>query len=222
MLGPEGVARALVGRMSQRMPAKLAELRTRLGVDAYELPDLDAVYPTEINVLAVGRFPCIAVVEFDTSGRVGNQQTDMGSGFEEYLYRYRMRVFVWGMADGHVETDLLRKRLALSVREVLLQDKVIHNDEAGGQYAEIDPKTLRESFSDIGAVDEQQVLGGAYIEVEVVTQEQLAWLGHQTFDAPDGVNPGGLFDSPAVINLTVANDMPFPDGDTDPVPHEAD
>lgn len=173
MLGPEGVARSLVGRLVERVPAKLAEIRTRLGVDAHELPNLDAVYATEIDVLAITNFPCMAVVEYDTTGRLGNRQLDIDSVYDEYQYRYRMRVFVWGMANGHVETDLLRKRMILAAREVLLTDKILHNDDAGGQYAETDAGTLRESFSDIGERAERQFLGNAYLEFEVVTQERL-------------------------------------------------
>jgi hypothetical protein len=177
MLGPEGVARALVGRLHERLPDKLAEIRARLGVTAYELPDVlaDNIHPTEADVLAIGQYPCIAVVEYDTSGRLGNQQTDLDAGHEEYQYKYRMRIYAFGMADGYVETDLLRKRLILAIREILLQDKVVHNDVAGGQYAEVDSNTLRESFSDVGSVEESQLLAGGYIEVEIASQERLAW-----------------------------------------------
>lgn len=186
MLGPEGIARALVGRMHQRLPDKLAELRARLGVTEYELPDVlaDNIHPTEVDVLAIGQYPCIAVVEYDTSGRLGNQQTDMDAGYEEYQYRYRMRLFAFGMADGYVETDLLRKRLILAIREILLQDKIMHDDVTGGQYAEVDLNTIRESFSDVGAVTESQLLGGGYIELEIVSQERLKWRNAPFSDVP--------------------------------------
>lgn len=190
MLGPEGVAKALVYRLHERMPAKLAEMRTRLGVDAYELPDLRTMSPTEIDIRAVNDFPAVAVVEFDTTGRLGNQQIDMDAGYEEYVYRYRMRVFVWSMADGHIEVDLQRKRLILAIREILLQGKIIHDDPTAGQYAEIDMNTLKESFSDVGSLTEEQLLGGAYIEVEVPTQERLAWLEQPAFTDPATFTPG--------------------------------
>lgn len=190
MLGPEGVARALVNQLYIRMPGKLAELRARLGVDAYELPDMKTLAPTEIDLRAVNDYPALSVVEYDTTGRLGNQQIDMDAGYEEYIYRYRMRVYVWVMADGKTEVDLQRKRLVLAVREILLQEKVIHSDDAAGQYAQIDLNTLKESFSDVGSLTESQLLGGAYIEVEVPTQERLAWLNPGAFDAPATISPG--------------------------------
>ncbi|AIZ01701.1 putative structural protein [Arthrobacter phage vB_ArtM-ArV1] len=187
MLGAEGVARALVYRIQARFPAKLAEIRTRLAVDAAELPELNAIYPHEINLRAVNAYPCMSVVEYETTGRIGNRQMDSDGDYDEYSYRYRMRVFIWGMGTDHVGTDLLRKRLTLAAREVLLNDKIFYDQ--GGQYAELDPATLKESFSDVGDVADNQFLGGAYLEFEVVTQETLKAYQGRVSDDPATIIP---------------------------------
>ncbi|AYD81510.1 hypothetical protein HYP71_gp016 [Arthrobacter phage KBurrousTX] len=203
MLGSEGVSRALVYRLMERFPSKLLELRNRLQVDGYELPDVqpEHFYPTEVNILAITTFPCISVVSYETTGRVGNRQFESDALYDEYSYRYRMRVFVWGMGDGEVETDLLRKRLALAAREVLLSGLILH--DSNGQYAELDPQTLKESYSDVGERAAAQYLGGAYLEFEVATQETLAAPQGVVSDQPPTITPG--------ISLVGV-------GDTHPVP----
>ncbi|QGZ17115.1 hypothetical protein HYQ19_gp016 [Arthrobacter phage DrYang] len=201
MLGAEGVSRALVYRLQERMPEKLAELRNRLGVDGHELPDLTAIYPHEISIRAINAFPCASVVAYQTTGRVGNRQFESDSGYDEYSYRYKMRVFLWGMSNDHVATDLLRKRLALAAREVLLNDKIFHNQQ--DQYAEIDPQTLLESYSDVGSLAENQYLGGVYLELEVATQETLVAFQGVPSEEPPVITPG--------IRLVAP-------GDTHPVP----
>lgn len=175
MLGPEGIARGVVAGLAARMPGAMAEIRERLGLSLYELPDLTGIYPTEITIRAVNDFPVASVVEFDTSGKVGNRQFDMDSTFDEYSYRYRMRVFLWCMSDNHEATDLQRKRLALAARVALLQDKIVC-PESNGNSAQLDPHSLKESFSDIGEKEALQLIGGVYLEFEVVSQERLgAW-----------------------------------------------
>lgn len=175
MLGPEGIARGVVAGLYARMPYTMQAMRERLGLSLYELPDMTAIYPTEIVIAAVNNFPVASVVEFDTSGRLGNRVMDGDGVFDEYSYKYRMRVFLWCMSDDHVATDLQRKRLALAAREALLLDKIVCPETAAGS-AQLDPQTLKESFSDIGERDANQLIGGVYLEFEVTSQERLgAW-----------------------------------------------
>lgn len=187
MLGTEGVSRALVYRLLERFPSKMSEIRNRLALEPGELPDIAEIYPHEIPLVAVNAYPCIAVVTYETTGRLGNRQMESDGDFDEYSYRYRMRVFVWGMADNHVETDLLRKRITLAAREVLLNDKIFYDQ--GGQYAELDPQTLKESYSDIGDFTDSQFLGGAYLEFEVSTQETLKAYQGRVSDDPATIIP---------------------------------
>ena len=183
MLGPEGIARGVVAGLAARMPPMMQQMRDKLDLSLYELPDLQAIYPTEIVINAVNNFPVASVVEFDTSGRVGNRQTDMDAIYDEYSYRYRMRVFLWCMSDGTVETDLQRKRLALAARQALLVDKIVC-PEVNGDSAILDANTLKESFSDIGEKEAGQLIGGVYLEFEVVSQERLdAWPDPPTIPA---------------------------------------
>ncbi|ALY09862.1 hypothetical protein SEA_ROSIEPOSIE_16 [Arthrobacter phage RosiePosie] len=201
MLGAEGVSRALVYRLLERVPGKLAEIRARLGVDADELPELAAIYPHEISIRAINAYPCASVVAYQTTGRVGNRQFESDSGYDEYSFKYKMRIFLWGMSNDHVATDLLRKRLALAVREVLLNDKIFYNENS--QYADLDPDTLLESYSDVGSLAENQFLGGVYLELEVSSQEIL--VAFQGVPNPD----------PATV---IPDFSAVGEGDTHPVP----
>lgn len=201
MLGAEGVSRALVYRLLERFPGKLTEIRARLGVDADTLPELQAIYPHEISIRAMNAYPCASVVAYQTTGRVGNRQFESDGGYDEYSYRYKMRIYVWGMANDHVATDLLRKRLALAVREVLLNDKIFYDQNT--QYAELDPQTLLESYSDVGSVAENQFLGGVYLELEVATQETLV-----AFQGVPSEDPATIIPEFGAVG----------EGDTHPVP----
>lgn len=202
MLGSEGVARAIVARLDERLPSKVEELRARLGVGDYDLPAVQENYPTEIDLYAIGEFPVTATTQVDTTGRLGNRQTELGGEFNEYSYRYRMRVYVWGAHDGTVKTDLLRKRLALAVRETLLERRILWDE--GGNYVEVDPDTVRESYSDVGALETGAIIAGAYIEMECPSYERL-----DQFPAPG-----------APIGTVVASTEKVPDfpADYDPNP----
>lgn len=176
MLGPEGVARALVTRLREMYPIVLAGFRERYGVDDVVLPEVENIYPAERSLVDIEGFPAIFVTELDTTGKLDTRMIESAEEGDLYLYKYRMRVFVWVVSDSTDSVDLLRKRLVLATREALLANKILH--DAGGQYAELDANTLRESFSDTVAGENRELLGGAYLEMEIATQEHLAaWPG---------------------------------------------
>lgn len=171
MLGPEGVADAIVNRLRAQYPIKLAELRTRYNATIQELPGIRDVFDVEQDLRSIDMFPCVFLIETETDGRVSNQQIDMDGVEDEYFFRYRMRAFIWSIGEDTAYVARAIRRYILATREILLANKILH--DRPGQHAAVDPNTVKESIGDM-AVDEAGLrLGMAYVEFEVMTQEAI-------------------------------------------------
>lgn len=171
MLGPEGVTRGAYLHAERYLPERLAQLRARYGASAVDLPDLARIYPSEVQTLSIERFPALAVVVTNTNGHLGNRQTDVDAGGEEYSYRYIVQLYSYAVADDESATSLAMLRYTLAVREAFLADKILPVAEP--HSATIDPKTLLESYSELDMRD-SKFIAASMVQFEVVTHE---WLG---------------------------------------------
>jgi hypothetical protein len=187
MLGPEGVTRGLYLHADANLPGRLAILRARYGTDAApgNLPDFATIYPDEIITRSIEQFPALSIVIPNTTGQIGNRQTDLDAMFEEYSYRYTVQLYSYVLGDTPAAASLAIKRYTLAVRESFLFDKIL--PVADGNDATIDPKTLVESYSELDTRESQFILASV-VQFEVVTHERL--------DAPAG------FTDPAEIIVT--------------------
>lgn len=183
MLGPEGVTRGVTEQAKLTLPARLVKLRERYGVTAGQLPDFATVYSDGVNALSIEKFPSLVVVIPGTTGKVDNRQTDIDAGFEEYSYRYTVRLFSYVMGDSEGATSLAVKRYTLAVREAFLSAKILPVD--GGDYAVVDPATIVESYSEMDR-RASKFIAASYVQFEVVTAERLA------FDSPFGEDPATI------------------------------
>lgn len=179
MIGSEGVTRYLVEKLKAAMPAKLAELRTRLtaitgeAVTEQHLPEVQRWYAHDIDQLEVGGFPAVLVVESESVGQIANREITYGEEADEYTFEYILRVYVWAMGDSAGGTTLQVKRLVSAVEEILLFEKLIYSAHDGDEYAKVDPKFIKHSYSDVEIDQARQVLGGGYVEVHIATRELL-------------------------------------------------
>jgi hypothetical protein len=192
MLGPEGVSRALINRLVAKYPSVIADFRERYNASADDIPTVMRVYPAERDVLSIESFPAVFVTESETTGKLDTRQIEADGESDTYTFRYRKRIFIFCAGDATDPLDLLRKRLILATREILLTDKILYN--TGGQYAVVDGNTVRESFSDIVANQSNQFLSGAYLELDVVTEELLAAYPPPSEHGTDFVVPVGNLD----------------------------
>lgn len=172
MLGAEGVSSAIIQKIRDNAEGKIAQLRARYGAAADVLPMPAALYTTDQDVLSIENYPAIICTTVDTTGRIGNRQLSSDGEVDVYQYKYRMRVFVYVTGHDYTDTDLLRKRFVLALREILLTNLILV-DEAG-QYALMEPNSVKESYSDVASNAASQLLAGAYLELEVTTAESLA------------------------------------------------
>lgn len=174
MLGHEGVIRALTMKLREQVPAAVERLSKSLPNGA-ELPRIEPqdIHPTEVDVIGKGRFPTLMVVQEGTGIQQSTRQVDVFGDRDEYAFRYRCRILLWATGTGVENTELMRKRLMLALRIALLSDRVIHNDETTGEHAYVDHGYMREQFSELAQDNMGKLLGGGYIEVEVVSHEVL-------------------------------------------------
>lgn len=189
MLGPEGVTRGVTEQAKLTLPGKLSEFRTRYETTAATLPDFQTVYSDGVNALSIEKFPSLVVVIPSTTGKIDNRQTDIDSTFEEYSYRYTVRLFAYVLGDSEGATSLAVKRYTLAVREAFLAAKILPVD--GDDYAVIDPQTVVESYSELAPKDNRYI-AASYVQFEVVTTERLA------FPARFGTEPAELIIAPAL------------------------
>jgi len=188
MLGAEGVTRGMFMHAVDQLPGRMAILRERYGAPADDLRDFASFFPDEISSLSIEKFPAIAFVTPGTTGELGNRQTDVDAMFEEYSYRYKVQVYVWTIGDTDTATSLAVKRYALAVREAYLADKIL--PVGPNDSAEIDPRSIVESYSALDQNADSQYIAAAYVQFEVVTHERL-----------DAINP---FTGPAEIEIGAA------------------
>lgn len=175
MIGPEGVARLLTQRLRETVPAKVTELQNRYSVTARELPgpSTDCIYPTVRDVVAIGKFPCMMVSVVDNVGRAAvTRLTEATGEFDEYEYRYRVRIFQYVTGDDYEPTALERMRLMLAVREVLLYNKIM--GPLNGDTVTIDDLSFRESFDEgLATINTSKLMGASMMELEIKTVERL-------------------------------------------------
>lgn len=173
MLGAEGVVRGLHAHMTAHVPTRLAGLRARLKATSVDLPEIKRIYPDEVDVLSIEKFPSLVITTPDTDGKLTNRQTDLTSTYEEYSYRYNIRLFVYVIAADSMATSRLIKRMTLGVREALLTKKILPVGET--DRAEIDPQTIKESYSEVEK-GKRGFIAASYIELQVVSLEVLEGL----------------------------------------------
>jgi hypothetical protein len=172
MLGPEGVSRALVTRLVEQYPLAVSGFRRRYNADPLDIPHIVRVFPAERDTATIESFPAVFVTETETTGRLDTRRVDSDGERDVYEYRYRKRIFLFVTGDSTDQVDLLRKRLVLATREILLTNKILFDD--GEQYIAVDGNTVKESFSDTVADNSGQFFSGAYLELDVTTEETLA------------------------------------------------
>jgi hypothetical protein len=185
MLGPEGVTRGVFMHAAAALPGRLAQLRERYAATVGDLPDFASIYPDEISTKSIERFPALAVVIPNTTGQLGNRQTDVDATGEEYSYRYNIQLYSYAVADNEAETSKAIKRYTLAVREAFLADKILPVDAP--HSATVDPRTLIESYSELDKRD-SMFIAASMVQFEVVTHEWLA-------------APGSFDNTPATIEL---------------------
>lgn len=176
MLGPEGVANLVVARLRADVPPKLAELRTRLGVTAAELPDVrpEHVRWAEQDTASIEQFPMLVVTVLGTGIDQGPVSFHGSGTSNAYSYRYLLSIFAWSRGRDRAHTQRSQWRMALAVREVLLAKRPMTPTIVGPDYLTLDPNELREDYSDVEQNPARQWLAATRIDLQLVSEERLA------------------------------------------------
>lgn len=173
MRGPDDAARLVAGRLERRVPLKLIELEGRLGLPPATI-DRPRLYAAEERPqIELDLWPAIIVVPREADLIL----TDRVSGSETYDVNYRLRVYAFARGETFEETSTARHRLALAVREVILE-----RPSLGDAGARVDVSGYRESYSDVDIEDRDgRSIAGAYAEFGLIIEETMAsveGIGH--------------------------------------------
>lgn len=175
MRGVEGVVDAVLARLQTAMPGKLAEIRTRYGIVDGSLEDITRWLDHEPDDIAVDNPPLVVVTEQGTDAvdgpvRSGND----GKGGATYLYRYQLAVFSWARGRTYATTTLARRRYALAVREVLLQQPGLGPDGDPGAIR-LRPDSIVETYSEVARDGQtREIVAGSSLTVLYDSEEFLA------------------------------------------------
>lgn len=182
MEGIEGVTTKVLARLQEAMPAKLAELRIRYGVDDGSLEDITTWLTHEPDDIGVDTPPMVVVTEQESDIVSGPERIrDDGAGGATYRFRYRIGVFAWARGDTFDSTARARARYGLAVREILLQKIGLGDPDPG--TCVLDPAWIVETYSSIGRDGiSREVIAATALVLKYETQE---WLAPRT--APLGV-----------------------------------
>ncbi len=148
MIGYGGVQGIVATALATRLPARLALLDTQLGPvlnGRSAVPAFVASGMRSADQVGLDDWPFVlTVVQGLPQLRLAEMEDD---GAQVFWNRYGVRCFVWARGDGFEETDSVRARLTLAVREVLL---------TGVQFTtavKLIPTTVDERYSDVGVDD---------------------------------------------------------------------
>lgn len=178
MLGSLGIATALQARLQADGPTVLADIRTRHGWSAAQVPDPTRVLEYEPAQAPTGQWPFWYVAIPLTAGKAASAMTEIELDRDSYRYRYRPRIFAWVRTTEYATATLLRAHL-LAIQETLLLKRVLVDPDdpatgpTVGQHAEIDPNTITLVEGQPDAAPATRTIQAGYLELEVWTMERL-------------------------------------------------
>lgn len=169
MRGPEVATTLVKDALEDRLPAKLVELNARLALAGTEVLGPPALYATEVRAqLDADDFPAIQVVAQDARSL---KLVAVEDGSEVYAVTYALRTFLWVRDQEYPEVTRRRDRMALAMREVILEALTLSDAEGG---AVVNPETLRESYAEPANDSVGRSIAASYLELEVTIEERIA------------------------------------------------
>lgn len=177
MQGPEGAAARAAEWLYGRIPARLRIIEERLELDPLSIPDPAQVLAHERGPIGIEDWPSVFVLPTRTV-RMTLVDVEEG-GAETYNVTYAMQVLAWVRADGYEETNALRLRYALAIREALLERKtltlatgvVLGNPETD---LAVDPNSITENYSPLMTDDAARTIAAVDTAVTITVREELA------------------------------------------------
>lgn len=169
MYGHEGATRDLTDRIAERLPVRIASIRTERGATSDQLPMPARVRPHWVTAIDADRYPYIAVTELDTpTGLVGSRGIHNSMPYSSFTYRYPFRIWVYVSGRTYGDTELQLKRYLTAIREVLLENLVLVDHNVASVF--FDTETIAENFFPPEETA-RDVLGAGFVGVVLVSTE---------------------------------------------------
>lgn len=175
MLGWQVALDAVAGFLEDEMPAKLVELRNRLGepegpLPIDELPDPQEYTTEERAALPVNKWPTILVTA--QRKRTGGQVDISSTGGPTFRNTYRLRLYIWARAQGYAQVNRIRNRLSLAVTELLSATTTLDRADMA-----VDPLTLEERPAETVQDRSRRSIAATWLEFEVTIEETVVVEG---------------------------------------------
>lgn len=171
MQGYEAVLDAIVGYLEAEMPAKLEELRSRLGDDGPlsidELPEVQ-LFATEGRAqLPLKDYPAIiAIAQPKRNVRLLDVTEDPPAS--RWASDYGVRLYLWARGSSYGATNRIRNRLSLAVTELLLSSPSL-----GLDWLRVNPATWTENPAEGAADRQRRSISATYLQFEATIEETL-------------------------------------------------
>lgn len=170
MRGMREAKRITAAKLEARLPAVLETLAAQEGPEAVAALETPRFYAThEAPQLALDEWPAVVVVGQEAGDLRLVDRLDEGASYGDvYEATYRLRVFTFARAQSYAEVSAARDRLALAVRQVLLEELSVGDDDA-----RVDPTSIRESYSDVMPDELGRSVAAAFLEVAITLTETV-------------------------------------------------
>jgi hypothetical protein len=175
MIGLEGTSAAVADHLALLLPAKCAELDTRLSLPAGSVPPPSLVKPHEVGPLTDAKepdryYPAVLVIGQTMSA---SRPIDIIDGSQVWQFDYVLQAWVFVRAEGYAAVALLRNRYLLAVREVLMGNPI-----ASDVVTVAVRKPWAEVYSAVAAEEKtKRSIAGAYVQFTAEVFETLAVAG---------------------------------------------
>lgn len=176
MIGANGVIGAVVDRLNDALPAKVAAVREARDLSAYDLPDPADAIPYLPEIASLGDFPAVLVSYQDIEQEDVTLTTpEPGALSETFVFVYQVEVYVICRSTSYEQTEEQVQIMESAVREVVLQRKDI--SPAGlldGESVVINPVKVGSNPSDVIPDSSSRFVGAVVVNFPVKAEEAVA------------------------------------------------
>ena len=162
-MGAEDVRLALTAALASVLPARLAEVEARLGLDAGTLAMPTLIGATDVRLIPPESWPALMVVVTTAGGRRLVEVLPEGNVYEA---AYTVRLMPLVRADGFEVTGTLRDRYDAAVTHAVLAHQVLAGGRMGGSVVNRYSDVVRDE--DAGAT-----VAASFVEFDLVVAETV-------------------------------------------------
>lgn len=174
MIGNEHLGRQIVRHLQENLDqaARMVEQAHGHPEGTCLVPRRENIHPAFVDVIALGDFPAIMVLQDDTEPRQTARFEGVGALAEELQMTYRFQIVQHSQHTDYGVTERRRKLLLDAVRQCFMQTRLIWESEDREENAIFHPSGFREVFN--GSMDnDEKILLESSTYLTIHTNERV-------------------------------------------------